>query len=90
MKKQFYVIKNKGRDVIETNSFFAALSEKFFLNEIFNFLNSLGELLFSHIKTYTVFMKMKEIYDELLNRLIKILNIVDPVMAFSFSRSFIK
>lgn len=82
-----YVVTNKGQDVQTAKSRLDALVKKMgvegFVIFVGSLLDNLWRKLWSMVNDYTSFMSIKNVWDDLLKRLERLINRIDPLLAFT-------
>ena len=79
-KNPLYHISKDGKDVESVSNFFELLVKKFGLDPVITFLESMFEFMIDHVQTYAVFITLKEMMDELIEKLFKVIEKVQPLL----------
>ena len=77
-----YVVTNNGKDVEPVGNYYEAFIKKFGLEPIVSFLESMLELLLAQVTNYAGFAFIKELFDELMNKLNEMREKITPLLSF--------
>ncbi|PIK15564.1 hypothetical protein [Halobacteriovorax sp. JY17] len=75
-----YHISKDGKDVESVNNIFELLVKKFGLEPIISFLESMFEFMSEQVQSYAVFIALKELIDEIVEKLYKVIEKVQPLL----------
>ncbi len=76
-----YHISKDGKDVESVNNIFELLVKKFGLEPIISFLESMFEFMSEQVQSYAVFIALKELIDEIVEKLFKVIEKVQPLLS---------
>lgn len=80
-KNPLYHISKDGKDVESVSNFFELLVKRFGLEPVITFLESMFEFMVEQVQSYAIFISLKEMMDELIEKLFKVIEKVQPLLA---------
>lgn len=82
-KNPLFVVTNNGQDVEEAIGFVDAMIKKFGLEPIFEFMNTVLQMIMEQVGGLVALELARGFLDEMIDILERLLKLVDPVLAFS-------
>ncbi|CBW26411.1 hypothetical protein BMS_1558 [Halobacteriovorax marinus SJ] len=81
-KNPLYHVSNDGKDVESVSGVVELMIKKLGLDPMVEFLVSLLEMMQEQVKSYAMFVAIKELIDELLEKIFKVMEKVTPLLNF--------
>jgi hypothetical protein len=77
-----YHVSKDGKDVESVDNVVELLIKKLGLDPVISMLESFIQFMADQVKTYAMFTAIKDLYDELLEKLMELYSRVRPLLAF--------